>query len=427
MRASVTVAVATLCAAASFAACTVHKTEAPALAGPSEFALSLAITATPDSINQDGSSQSSVRVSAKGPDGRPISGLPLRVDMQVHGLLQDFGTLSARSIVTGTDGVAQTVYTAPPKAVGGNTETCGEAPGTCVDIVATPTGTNSQGANSQTATIRLVPPGVILPPAGSPTADFTFAPSSPSLNVPVTFDASTSQPGQNAEISNYSWTFGDGQTGSDKVVNHAFSSTGKFTVTLTVTNDRGLSASKPLDVIVSAPQPPSGDWLNSPIKPVVNETVFFNAAGVQVSAGRTVTRYDWSFGDGATASGQMTTHVFTAANTYAVVLTVTDDVGQTSVLPHNLTIDTANPTAKLTLTKAGGLSVVADGSLSTAVGSAVITKYTFDFGPRFGSQSQSGPVLPFSFPELGTYTVTLIVTDNLGRSSAAFAATITVP
>src|SRR5919106_3326839 len=82
--------------------CTVHRSEAPPLSGPSEFALSLAMTATPDAISQDGGSQSSIRVAAKGPDGNGISALPMRIDTVVNGVAQDFGTLSARTIVTGS-------------------------------------------------------------------------------------------------------------------------------------------------------------------------------------------------------------------------------------------------------------------------------------------------------------------------------------
>ncbi len=53
------------------AGCTVKSTEAPPLAGPSGLALSLHVNAVPDSISQDGGSQSSVKVTAIGPDGRP--------------------------------------------------------------------------------------------------------------------------------------------------------------------------------------------------------------------------------------------------------------------------------------------------------------------------------------------------------------------
>ena len=62
---------AILVAAVALAGCTVHQTEAPGLAGPSDLALSIRVTALPDSISQDGGSQSSIQVTAIGPDGKP--------------------------------------------------------------------------------------------------------------------------------------------------------------------------------------------------------------------------------------------------------------------------------------------------------------------------------------------------------------------
>ena len=84
--------------------------------------------------------------------------------MFVNGVPQDFGTLSARTVVTNADGIATVVYTAPPTPPGSHFGTCNGLPGTCVEIVATPTGTAFEAAISQSVQIRLVPPGVILPP-----------------------------------------------------------------------------------------------------------------------------------------------------------------------------------------------------------------------------------------------------------------------
>src|SRR5688572_18140335 len=102
-------------ATSALTACTVHKTdEAPPLTGPSGFALSVTMAAIPDSISQDGGSQSSIRVTAIGPNGRPLASVPFRIDTFVNGVGQDYGTLSARTIVTNVDGVATVTYTAPP-------------------------------------------------------------------------------------------------------------------------------------------------------------------------------------------------------------------------------------------------------------------------------------------------------------------------
>ena len=131
------------------AACTTSQTTCRR-SRASEFALSLRVTATPDSISQDGASQSSIVVNAFDPNGKGISGLALRMDMAVNGAFQDYGTLSARTIVTGTDGRAATgappAPVPPPAAAGGSP--------TVVTIVATPTGSNFETVNPQ---IRAIP------------------------------------------------------------------------------------------------------------------------------------------------------------------------------------------------------------------------------------------------------------------------------
>src|SRR5438309_1385187 len=82
--------------------CAVHQTEAPALSGPSEFALSLEVTSSPQAITQNGADASVVtaRVYFTDPatgQTRPKSNLPIRFDMRVNNVLQDYGTLSSRS------------------------------------------------------------------------------------------------------------------------------------------------------------------------------------------------------------------------------------------------------------------------------------------------------------------------------------------
>jgi PKD repeat protein len=320
------------------AGCTVHDTETPALAGPSGLGLTLRLSASPDTINQDGGSRSTVTVSAIDHNGRAMSGLPLRVDMAVSGTPQDYGTLSARTLTTGSDGTASVVYTAPQAPANGTfLNNCGlfgaALPGTCVSIVATATGSNIMVANPESVDIRLVPTGMILPPAGSPTAAFTVTPTPVQLNVPVTFDGSTSTPGVNASTLTYAWNFGDGGSASGQRVSHAFTQVGNFTVTLSVTNERGLSASatQPIDVGVSPL--PSGDWVFSPAAPQPNQDITFNAAGVRPAPGHSIVSYLWQFGDTTPSqTGSLTTHRFAAEGSYNVVLTVTDDVGQTLVV-----------------------------------------------------------------------------------------------
>src|SRR5262245_60176633 len=326
-------------AVAATAACTVHDTDVPPLTGPSQLGLTMRVSATPDVINQDGGSQSSVRVQAIGPDGRGISALPMRLDMSVAGQPGDFGTLSARTIVTGNDGTASVVYTAPPSPSNGVFGTCNNLPGTCVNVIATPTSTNFGTVNPESVTIRLSPPGVILPPTQTPTPSFVFVPAAPAANSPVQFDASASCggtlvsgacPATAPTIASYSWNFGDGQTASGVTASHAFALQQTYTVTLTVTNNLGASASRSQVVTVGSGSLPNASFTFSPTSPGVGETVFFNGLGSTPGQGHTIASYRWNFGDGATASGATVSHVYAVAGTYGVTLTVVDEAGQST-------------------------------------------------------------------------------------------------
>lgn len=112
-----------LALAAVLSGCSLGNQAAPALAGPSELALSLLITASPDHISQDGFSQSVITVMARDAAGQPQRGLSLHADLFVNGIQADFGTLSSRTLSTGNDGRASIAYIAPgpPPATAGKT------------------------------------------------------------------------------------------------------------------------------------------------------------------------------------------------------------------------------------------------------------------------------------------------------------------
>jgi PKD repeat protein len=421
-------------------ACTVHKTEAPPVAGPSDFALSARMEANPDTIGQDGGSQSSIRVFANGPDGKPLAGVTFRVDMAVFGVAQDFGALSARSIVTGSDGVARVIYTAPAADPTGNTGTCNNGlPGTCVTIIATPTSTAFGTVRTQQVTIRLVPLGVIRPPASTPTPCILAMTPSPAVaNLPVQFTAGTSVTqgsstvcqAASSDIVSFEWNFGDGSTASGRTVSHTFGSGNQFSVTLTETNDRGLSGSTTQQVTVGAATLPTAVFTFSPAAPGVNETVFFNASTSTPGPGHTITSYRWTFGDGGTASGVNVTHAFAAAGNFIVQLTVTDEAGQSNTSAgtslaignppgpsSNFTFSPTNP--------AVNEQVVFDASTSTTSQGQTIVDYAWNFGDDTPIIHGNSRIISHSFARAGNFVVNLVVTDSAGRTGS-HAATVPV-
>src|SRR6266496_4339755 len=75
----------------------------------------------------------------------------------------------------------------------------------------------------------------------------------------------------------------------------------------------------------------------TPTSPSAGQTLSLTGSA---SGGTTPYSYSWNFGDGATSSGQTTSHAYTSAGTYSITLTVTDagSPKQTAMISKTLTI-----------------------------------------------------------------------------------------
>jgi PKD repeat protein len=84
-----------------------------------------------------------------------------------------------------------------------------------------------------------------------PTAVASATPTSGIAPLPVAFNgAGSSDP--DGSISSYAWTFGDGATGSGSTINHTYAAAGSYSASLTVTDNRGATASKSVLISVSS-------------------------------------------------------------------------------------------------------------------------------------------------------------------------------
>ena len=70
--------IAALLAAVALTGCGIDKQTGPSPVGPSEFGLSVTMTATPDQLPRDGSTQSVVTITVRDSSGKPVSGQRLR-------------------------------------------------------------------------------------------------------------------------------------------------------------------------------------------------------------------------------------------------------------------------------------------------------------------------------------------------------------
>jgi PKD repeat protein len=229
------------------AGCTVKKTSVPALAGPSGLGLSLSVTATPDAIYQDGSSQSVIAVVARDADGAPVPNLVLQLAISMDGVVGDVGTLTNKRPVTGSDGRATAIYTGPDST---------DSVARTVAILATAVGTDyANSSMPRSVQIRLLPVGTVPPPSGL-VAGFTVTPATTPTYTWVAFNApACTADGETGctqgTIVSYAWNFGDGTTGAGQAVQHVFTSVGSYVVTLTVTGGIGQTATATRVVVVT--------------------------------------------------------------------------------------------------------------------------------------------------------------------------------
>ena len=165
----------------------------------------------------------------------------------------------------------------------------------------------------------------------------------------VNFDGSNSTDLGGAIVS-WDWTFGDGGLdASGEQVSYEFTSTGTFTVTLTVTDDQGATDSISTDITVSS------DNITALASLTATEgtlEVTFDGSASSVNTGSIVS-WDWDFGDGSSASGAQVAHTYAAQGNYAWSLTVTDSFGDQEVIS-----DTERVTDGLSTRVADGLVVL---------------------------------------------------------------------
>jgi PKD repeat protein len=231
-------------------------------------------------------------------------------------------------------------------------------------------------------------------PNQPPTAAYTFSPTNPTAGQSVSFNGSGSSD-PDGTIVQWQWSFGDGQSATGQFVNHSYGSSGTYTITLTVRDDDGATDSETQQISVGgAPnQPPTAAYTFSPTNPTAGQSVSFNGSGSSDPDGNVV-QWQWSFGDGQSATGQFVNHSYGSSGTYTITLTVRDDDGATDsetqqisvgaparpdLVIANLTVSPQQPTLGTTLTfsitianqgnaNAGFFRVRLDGAGSSAAG-----------------------------------------------------------
>ena len=218
----------------------------------------------------------------------------------------------------------------------------------------------AQTATASAASAKATLWSVVLNP-DTPNVAPTASATGGCANNVCTFDASASVD-PDGTIASYAWQFGDSSTGNGVNPNHPYSAPGPYTATLTVTDNRGGTATTTVPVVAgSAPN----------VLPVASYTTTCSFLACTFDAtlsndpDGSIVSYAWDFGDGNSATGVTATNTFGLGGTYPVVLTVTDDSTGVTVLSKQIAVS-AIPASHIAFRAA------ATASLNSATGRVTI-------------------------------------------------------
>ncbi len=180
---------------------------------------------------------------------------------------------------------------------------------------------------------------------------------------------------------------------------------------------------------VAPPQPaPSISGISPNVGPIAGGTVV-TISGANFQAGATVTIGGVAATVGSVSANSIgATTGAHAAGTVDVVVTNPDTQSATLPLGFTYASGPANQPPSVTITAtpqqgAAPLNVQFDATILSPDGT--ITSYLWDFGD--GSSSTAAPPVTHSYSALGTYNVTLTVTDGNGLSATSAPVKVTVP
>ncbi|HET9315878.1 MAG TPA: PKD domain-containing protein, partial [Vicinamibacteria bacterium] len=246
------------------------------------------------------------------------------------------------------------------------------------------------------------------PPVAHPGGPYTGV-----RNQPIQFNGSGSSD-PDGDALTYAWDFGDGTQGTGVAPSHAYATLGTFTVRLTVNDGRTTSAAATTSVTINSAPPVAN--AGGPYGGVRNQAITFDGSGSSDPDGAPLT-YSWDFGDGAVGTGIAPTHAYSSLGVFTVRLTVSNGQATSAPALTTATINNVPPVANAGGPYAGvrNQAIAFNGSASSDPDGDPLT-YSWNFGD--GSQG-SGVAPTHAYPALGTFTVTLTVSDGHDTSAPA--------
>ena len=198
-----------------------------------------------------------------------------------------------------------------------------------------------------------------------------------------------------------SWNFGDTNTSAELNPTHTYDTDGIYTVTFTATNECGsITETAEVEVSLTPTEPTASFTANNVIgcEPFIVD--FINQSSDNSES------YNWTFEGGTPATSTEINPIVTYSTpgSYSVILVATNEVGQNTSTETNYI--TVNPLPSSSFVAATNELVVDFTNSSTEA-----TSYSWEFGDA-STSTETNPT--HTYDSEGTYTVTLISTNDCG-------------
>jgi len=212
----------------------------------------------------------------------------------------------------------------------------------------------------------------------------------------------------------YTWTFGDGSGPAlTRDASHTYAAEGLYAVTLTVADGGQTGRSSRMVTVERANISPNADFVYG----CTDLACEFTDRSADVDG--SIASYSWDFGDGLTSTERNPAHVFAAAGTYTVALTVTDARGAGATATRRFSLPATDwPAAELIIS-----CYYSSCGFYTESTGAIIVAWQWSFGDG-GTSIAQYPNYNYAAP--GTYMVQVTITDLQG-GTATISQEVTVP
>jgi cyclophilin family peptidyl-prolyl cis-trans isomerase/chitodextrinase len=267
-------------------------------------------------------------------------------------------------------------------------------------------------------------PVQVTGPNTKPTASFIVETVTDGTGTPQSlvrrFNAGNSRDPDGSIVS-FDWDFGDSTTDSGQTIEHTFARSGRFTVRLTVTDDRGATASFSRNIVLN--ESPTSDFTFA-VSPGDPLTFTFDGTSSADPDGA-ISAFSWNFGDNSpTASDPIVTHTYATPGDFTVTLTVTDETGTTASSTQSLDVTGEDPFVRSVTPRFGVLDSTSteftiDGENFTAGATVALERAGTTItatNVSFVSATTLQATFGFSGVQVGDYSVRVSVPGTSGAN-----------